>query len=115
MNFLEFVQRGQAAQEGVAPVQLGLFGGWEKPVRKGPRLKGYAAAPGSGPNGETCGTCGHCYLRGTRSGKWFSKCDLVKATGGPGTDIVRKSPACSRWVNKRSLKEEFEKLQRTHE
>lgn len=54
----------------------------------------YAAPPGSGPDGETCGSCKHI----ARSAK-FRKCELVrhKWTHGLGTDIKARAPACSKW------------------
>lgn len=60
------------------------------------RPRGHAAPPGSGPEGETCKTCKHCtvWLHNT---KRFTKCDLVKKTRGPATDIRQRDPACSRW------------------
>lgn len=57
--------------------------------------RGYAAPPGSGPVGETCRSCVHIYRR--QFAKTYIKCDLIKATGGPKTDIRAGSPACSRW------------------
>lgn len=60
---------------------------------------GYAAPPGSGPAGETCKTCAHRYQR-MGGAKSFTKCRLVKATNGKGSDILQKSPACSRWEAK---------------
>lgn len=59
--------------------------------------KGYPAAPGTGPEGETCRTCTHKYRRELASN--YYKCLLMKAswTGGKGTDILLKSPACSKW------------------
>lgn len=63
------------------------------------RPKGYAAPPGSGPAGEFCRTCKHSYTRNSGGGT-YRKCELVKATKGPGSDIVLKSPACSRWEAK---------------
>lgn len=60
------------------------------------QAKGNAAPIGSGPQGETCGTCGNAY--GIRScGKIYYKCALVKATNGIGTDIRLKWAACNRW------------------
>ena len=58
---------------------------------------GYAAAPGSGPAGETCGSCGHCRQR-TVHGRNFYKCALMMAAWSRdrATDIVLRSPACSR-------------------
>jgi hypothetical protein len=58
---------------------------------------GYAAVPGTGPKGETCKTCKHCFVRKMYSGKGYTKCELIKETRGRGTDILQKSPACSRW------------------
>ncbi|MFL5607717.1 MAG: hypothetical protein ACJ8AD_14800 [Gemmatimonadaceae bacterium] len=62
--------------------------------------RGYAAQPGSGPEGETCGSCCHLY-RNVRA-KTYLKCDLMRAhwTGGARTDIRARSPACSRWETK---------------
>lgn len=61
--------------------------------------RGYAAAPGSGPAGETCRTCAHYCHR--ESGK-YRKCGLVEArwTRGPGTDILARAPACEMWKAK---------------
>jgi hypothetical protein len=63
--------------------------------KKRGQAKGNAAPIGSGPKGETCGTCAHCYTR--EFSKSYHKCDLVKASGGPGTDIRKKWAACARW------------------
>lgn len=65
--------------------------------RKPTVVKGYAALPGSGPEGETCGSCGHHVIK--RLGKKYHKCDLMRLawTGGAGTDIRVRSPACSKW------------------
>jgi hypothetical protein len=61
--------------------------------------KGYAARPGSGPQGETCKSCSHKYANEMRSGRVFWKCSLQRHrwTGGRGSDILLKSPACSGW------------------
>lgn len=67
---------------------------------KNPVPRGYAAAPGTGPAGETCGSCQHhverCYA------KIYHKCELMRDywTGGGATDIRVRSPACSRWEAK---------------
>lgn len=58
---------------------------------------GYAAPPGSGPDGETCGTCERSYRRATRANKAFWKCSLIRETNGAGSDIRKSAPACSRW------------------
>lgn len=63
-----------------------------------PRPKGlYAALPGTGPEGETCGSCRHLYRR--EMAKTYLKCSLMqgKWTGGGGTDIKARAPACSKW------------------
>jgi hypothetical protein len=88
------------------PAQFGLFGGIERPRvephgpprRKPTPANGYAAMPGTGPVGETCGTCAHCVTR-DRTKKTYWKCLLRVATWtcGRATDIVRRSPACHRW------------------
>lgn len=59
--------------------------------------KGYAAKPGTGPQGETCATCVH-HAR-VEMAKVYHKCNLMrpKWTGGAGTDILTKSPACSKF------------------
>jgi len=59
--------------------------------------KGYAMPPGTGPKGETCGSCAHLYRN--RLAKTYLKCYLMKAkwTGGGATDVRSRSPACSKW------------------
>lgn len=65
--------------------------------RKSPEPKGYAAQPGTGPAGETCGSCAHLYRN--RMAKTYLKCALMKAhwTGGGATDVKARAPACRRW------------------
>ena len=68
----------------------------EKPVRIS--KKGlYAALPGTGPKGETCGSCDN--LASKRMSRTYHKCFLTRAlwTGGGGTDVRVRSPACSKW------------------
>lgn len=57
--------------------------------------KGYAAEPGTGPAKETCGSCKHHIVK--RFANNYHKCNLVAYTGGAGTDIRVRSPACSKW------------------
>jgi hypothetical protein len=66
-----------------------------KPAWKSKGL--YAAAPGTGPDGETCGSCAH--IAHVRFANVYRKCGLmrVKWTGGGGTDIKARSAACSKW------------------
>jgi len=85
------------------PTEVDLWGlpfvGKLPELKKKGQAKGWAAPPGSGPTGETCGTCAHAYANhGHR--KTFWKCELVRATLGPGTDIRLKWAACHRWEAK---------------
>lgn len=52
--------------------------------------RGYAYHPGTGPEGETCGSCKHDV-----PGRRWHKCGL--RTGGRGSDILARSPACKYW------------------
>lgn len=60
----------------------------------------YAALPGTGPAGETCGSCAN--LSGHTMSRRYRKCALTRArwTGGPGSDVKVRSPACSKWKAK---------------
>ena len=57
--------------------------------------RGYAAKPGTGPDGETCKSCHHYALR--QMAGTYRKCALTKWTRGPKSDIKASSPACSKW------------------
>uniref|UniRef100_A0A6M3M840 Uncharacterized protein n=1 Tax=viral metagenome TaxID=1070528 RepID=A0A6M3M840_9ZZZZ len=70
---------------------------WGQPIppkrsRTATKPQGHYAPPGSGPPGETCGTCRH--LAPFR--RWH-KCQRAQSwwTGGRGTDVRKKDPACS--------------------
>jgi hypothetical protein len=65
------------------------------------KWKGHAAQPGTGPAGETCKTCEHAV--GKRMASTYYKCELRRSTwtGGAGTDIKLKDPACSKWEKTR--------------
>lgn len=69
----------------------------ERAKRKGTPANGYAGRPGSGPQGETCGTCRNL-VRKVLSKNYY-KCGLVRQfwTGGRGSDVLVKAEACSRW------------------
>ena len=58
---------------------------------------GYVDIPGTGPDGETCGSCRHC-VRMRQAKRWM-KCGLNEArwTHGRATDILARSPACRKW------------------
>ena len=66
--------------------------------RKDPEPAGYAAPPGTGPEGETCASCRH-YVR-REFAKTYLKCGLnaAKWTGGRKTDVLARSPACRLWL-----------------
>lgn len=72
---------------------MGRTGKGRKPTQK----RGYAAIPGTGPDGETCKTCRHIYRN--KMAKTYLKCSLMREhwTGGAGTDIKASAPACRRW------------------
>ena len=57
---------------------------------------GYIAPAGTGPAGETCGTCKHIFRHPTGR---YRKCELARArwTGGFKTDILARTPACRKW------------------
>jgi hypothetical protein len=67
-----------------------------KPRRKPTVANGYYSTPGSGPKGETCGSCKFAV------GRKYKKCELAKEiwTHGTGSDIRLKSPACHKWQAK---------------
>lgn len=71
-----------------------------KVKRKSAAPQGHAWQPGSGPAGETCGTCKHMVRR--HMARTYIKCGLVKEhwTQGSRTDIRARDPACLKWVKK---------------
>ena len=62
-----------------------------------PRPRGYYFSPGTGPAGETCGSCKHHVCK--RMAKDYHKCGRARHlwTGGPASDIRVRSPACIGW------------------
>ena len=74
---------------------------WDKPgARRRAGVtdaKGYASPPGTGPEGETCGSC--AFLHRNEQAKTYYKCALMARywTGGRKTDVLVRSPACSQW------------------
>ena len=58
---------------------------------------GHAWAPGTGPEGETCGSCKHLVRK--HMAKTYLKCGLMRGqwTGGGGTDVRARDPACKKW------------------
>ena len=66
-------------------------------ARRRLKPRGYVMPPGSGPEGETCGSCAHvCRFRQSKA---LAKCGLNKRiwTGSRTTDVNVTSPACSKW------------------
>lgn len=73
------------------------------PNRKPTVKNGYAAPPGTGPEGEPCKGCKHKLSMESNSGsKRFIKCELRRSTWthGEGTDIRASSPACNKFEPK---------------
>lgn len=64
--------------------------------------KGMAGPPGTGPEGETCGTCANTVY--VQYAKRYYKCKLVNYTSGPATDIRLKTPACRHWEPREDAK-----------
>jgi hypothetical protein len=56
--------------------------------------RGYAAPPGTGPAGETCGSCQH-----DSASRRYHKCLLNARLWGHTrrSDILARSPACAKW------------------
>lgn len=87
----------------MADTVITLFGeqiepeGKKKP--KGRQPNGYAATPGTGPEGERCNTCAHYRRVDTGSSRRWPKCALMRKhwTSGYGSDIKARSPACELW------------------
>lgn len=77
-------------------VEPTLFGPMEKERRERPKEKRTTAAKsGTGPEGETCGTCRHR----VKPNGIHQKCDLVRHlwTFGEATDIKARWAACREW------------------
>lgn len=78
------------------PLPIDLFGLplRDQVVRR--RDLAHAAPPGSGPAGETCGSCGR--MRVSRLARCYFKCGLVRSSCGPATDIRKRDSACRFWM-----------------
>lgn len=61
--------------------------------------RGGADRPGTGPKGQTCGSCNHLVATGRSRRKTYYKCALTRGcwTHGPRTDIRVRWDACSKW------------------
>jgi hypothetical protein len=69
------------------------------PVRK----RGHAAMPGSGPQGETCGSCVHAVRTSHRPQKYTCGLRGSAAWMGANSEIERSDPACSKWASPKDL------------
>lgn len=69
------------------------------PSRNPIKKNGYAAQPGTGPEGKCCKDCKHKVTVSNTGNKSWVKCELRRATWthGEGTDILARSPACSKF------------------
>ena len=69
-------------------------------------VNGYAAFPGTANNDKTCGDCDH-YRSVAGGSRCYPKCDLMRNawTSGAGSDIKKRSPACSRFEDPKNKAE----------
>lgn len=65
-----------------------------------PIPRGHVFTPGTGPEGETCGSCRHLFRN--KLSKTYLKCSLNRAnwTGGRASDIRAGDAACKYWEHK---------------
>lgn len=56
-----------------------------------------AGPPGSGPEGETCGTCKHRYGIMFTSRRVYKCAQVVPKGSSAASDLRLKWPACRRW------------------
>lgn len=70
------------------------------PKRKPTVKNGYAAPPGTGPEGKTCRDCQHKASMSHGGSKHWIKCALRRETWthGEGTDILASAAACRKFV-----------------
>ncbi len=68
--------------------------------RREPVPRGHFAPIGSGPAGETCGSCRHLFRR--ELAKAYLKCQRSREiwTGGRATDVRLNDAACRGWEAK---------------
>lgn len=61
---------------------------------------GHAAIPGTGPKGETCGSCKNRVAK--LCSRTIFKCGLNRAkwTSGRKSDVLARDPACSKWEDR---------------
>jgi hypothetical protein len=88
-----------AAQASV-PVQMSLMA-FSEGVQAPVKTRGHAMPSGTGPRGETCGSCASVRRR-NGGGRNYTKCSLTmsKWTAGAGSDVRLRDPACSKWTQR---------------
>lgn len=81
---------------------------------KHPRDRAHPYPPGSGPPGQSCGTCAKLCERVFR--KTYFKCHVLKRfwSAGPATDVRKKDPACMAWEPRIDKVEPISTRQRRH-
>ena len=69
-------------------------------AKSGAPRTGHAARPGTGPKGETCGSC--TLLREVHVSRKYFKCghDNGRVSKSTSTDIRWRDPACEHWEGK---------------
>ena len=69
----------------------------ERKRRMEPTPAGHAWTPGTGPAGQTCGSCQH--LVRNQQAKVYLKCGLTRAkwTASRRTDVRARDAACQKW------------------
>ena len=59
-------------------------------------LRGHVQPPGTGPVGETCGSCRHRHPSGSDYRTWFCNLDASR----PRVPIAHHEAACGRWLGR---------------
>lgn len=85
------------------PRQHSIFGGTERArIERSSTVhaNGYAAKPGTGPAGESCGTCANCRMRHLSAQRRVYKCALAMSgwNSSRSSDVLIHSPACEKWT-----------------
>ena len=90
LRFVDMPLPGQALMELPASVL-------NAPRAPKQKQHGHAAIPGTGPAGETCGSCKNLHRNQVAS--TYLKCWLMRSrwTGGYATDVRAKDAACKQW------------------
>jgi hypothetical protein len=89
--------KGSCIDEGWMAGHPGFLGKVKAAVKRGLVDLAHPYAPGSGPKGETCGSCAKLVVKACN--KNYFKCHVMRAqwSGGHSTDIRKKDAACLAW------------------